>query len=267
MFSKFVEFTNEVCKPCSVKNDYIDLVISEYVRRKNSNLHYSERAFARDLGVSAGFLKLLFQRKKQLGFERAKDIALRLNWAASDQSRFLESVKNASKKYSQLLSGKYVLNNDEFIDISHWFFFAILEFFKVKGGTARLKQISLAFGLSTAEASFALQHLLKLGILRKKSASLYTVPLEYEIPSISSEGIKNFHRQMLDKAKLAIDEQALLQREFRGLTLAFDRSRIDEAKNEIQKFVSKFEKKFCDQKIDSVYQISVSFFRLDKEIL
>lgn len=60
-----------------------DYLITEYVRRRNGNSRYSERAFAQAIGLSPGFMNLLFKGKKQLSLARAADIAHRLNWTES----------------------------------------------------------------------------------------------------------------------------------------------------------------------------------------
>lgn len=71
--------------------NYVDLILEEFSRRRNANFRYSERAFARDIGVSPGFLKLVIQRKKNLSLERAKSVAIRLGWTESKKAQFLKS--------------------------------------------------------------------------------------------------------------------------------------------------------------------------------
>lgn len=51
------------------------------------------------------------------------------------------------------------------------------------------------------------------------------------------------------------------ERELRGLTMAFDKDRMAEAKKDIQKFVAQFEKKYGKGNRNSVYQLSLAFFQ------
>ena len=255
--------SNADATPLDMNSGYVDLLINEFVQRRTSNARYSERAFAQSLGLSPGFLKLLFQGKKQLGLPRAKEIANRLNWTEPQKIRFLRSFADSSNHRVSSLKKKFLLSDKDFFEISDWFHFAIIEFIKVKKGSVEIDDICKGFSLSKTEVSFALKHLLRLGVVGEESKR-YSVPDAYEVPSISSEGIKKFHKQILDRAARAVDEQAIESRELRGLTLAFDKTKIKEAKKEVQKFVSSFEKKFGKGNPDSVYQLSVALFQLDK---
>ncbi|MGZ3775939.1 MAG: DUF4423 domain-containing protein, partial [Bdellovibrio sp.] len=65
----------------------------------------------------------------------------------------------------------------------------------------------------------------------------------------------------------AIQEQAVQQREFLNMTLAFNAEKTKEAKQALRKFQQEFAEKFYDENKnkDSVYQLSIQFFRLDKK--
>jgi hypothetical protein len=87
---------------------------------------------------------------------------------------------------------------------------------------------------------------------------------QYAVPSLSSSGIRKFHRQMLEKAIAAVEDQSTEERQLRGLTLAFDSKRIDEAAQMIKGFMTRFERRFAAGSPDRVYQMSLAFFSLDK---
>lgn len=245
-------------------NSSVDFLISEYVRRKNDNNRYSERAFARALGLSPGFLKLLFQGKKQLSLARAQEVTFKLDWTESQRAKFLNSIQAQSAKKAKSLKGKFLLSDLDFFEISDWFHFAIIELIKSKDGLCSLEEICKRLVISKTEASFALKHLKRLNMIEEVANSHYRVPETYEVPSTTSEGIRKHHKQMLQKAKDAVDEQAVDKRDLRGLTLAFDESRVQEAQEDIQKFVAQFEKKYGKGSRNSVYQLSLTLFRLDK---
>ena len=247
-----------------MSREYVDLLFTEYLDRKLINGRYSERAFAQALGLSPGFLKLLFQGKKHLSFERSKEIAGKLRWTEQKKQVFLKRVQEASLKNQKSLLGKVVVDQESFVEIADWFHFAIIELIKVKNGSVTIEQICKRLKLSKTEASFAIKHLLRVGMVKQLNASKFNSPNDYEIPSISHSGIRKYHHQMLTLASRSIEDQGMEKRNLRGLTLAFDSERIEEAKNEIQKFTSSFEKKFSAGKLDSVYQLSLAFFRLDE---
>lgn len=241
-----------------------DFLVAEYVRRKSSNSKYSERAFAKAVGLSPGFLKLLFQGKKQLSFSRANEVAHNLKWTESQKAKFLGSLQKESVKKAKTLKGKFLLSEIDFFEISDWFHFAIIELIKSQGSTATLQEICQRLAISKTEGAFALKHLTHLGMLEAVEKDHYRVPENYEVPSATSQGIRKYHRQMLQKAIDAIEEQNTDRRDLRGLTLAFSPARLHEAKADIQNFVAQFEKKYGKGSRTSVYQLSTALFRLDK---
>ncbi len=247
-------------------NEYIDLLTEELVQRKQNNHRYSERAFAKYLGLSPGFLKLLFQRKKQLSLIRAQEIANRLNWSRAKTKSFLESVSSQSRKNKNRLKDKFLLQSENFLEISDWFYFAIVEYLKLKKGQCTDLEIAKAFDLSTAEVRYALRRLEKAMLIHQENDGFRIVE-NYEVPSISSDGIKKFHHQMQKLSQDAIYQQPIDMRDLRALTLSFDSKKFQQAQIDIQKFVSNFEKKYGGKDPDTIYQLNLSFFQLNKGLL
>ena len=246
-----------------MQNSYVDLLIDEYIQRKNVHKAYSERAFARSLGLSAGYLKLLFQGKKNLSFSRAKVLGNKLDWSESKKSLFLNKVLNTSVKLKPQAAGKIILKAEDFFEISDWFHFAILEFIKSWNTKVSLSDICKGLKLSKAEASYAIKNLKTHGLIVETKKMGLKVPDHYEIPSISSSGIRKYHKQTLGLAIEAIENQAFDRRDYRALTLSFDSSQMEEAKKYVKKFVSNFDKKFSSKGRKSVFQLNTCFFRLD----
>ena len=245
--------------------EYVDLLAGEYAQRRNSNELYSERAFARTLGLSPGYLKLLFQGKKRLSLLRARDVVARLNWTELKKRQFLSCVETSSFKNQRRLRQKVILKEQIFFELSDWFHFAVVELIKTNAGVISLPQVCSKLGLAETEANFALNNLTRIGLLTRSKNGKYKAPEHYEMPSVSSLGIRKFHAQTLRLALAAIEGQSPEERELRGLTLAFEKKRLLEAKTFISKFVSDFEKRFGGTKPDSVYQLSLALFRLDKD--
>lgn len=243
--------------------NYVDFLINEYLRRKGSEASYSERSFAKSLGLSSGYLKLLFQGKRKLSFKRAQVISDRLNWTQARKHKFLTQVKSDSAKDSVYLRGKIVLKPDEFFEVSDWFNFALVEFIKIKKEKVTYLDIMRGLKISATEAKYALKHLARIGLIHVNKDGSFKVPDKYEIPTVSSAGIRKYHTQVLQLALAAIDKQYIENREFRSLTLAFDVNKMQEAKKSLEKFVAEFEKKFGGGDMNAVYQLNTNFFRLD----
>lgn len=260
-----VAFEFESNDVISMEIEYVDLLVGEYVRRKNTNPAYSERAFARSIKVSPGFLKLLFQKKKRLSIKRAADVAMRLGWDEGKKKAFIKSIQYNEFKRGGHLRNKQILSAQSFFEISDWYHFAIIELIKTHSGSVSIEQIASSLGLSKTQTQFAVKNLLKNDVIEEASAGAYRVPGNYEIPSMSSGAIRKYHKQTNELAIAALENQPFETRDFRGLTLAFEKDKIDEAKREIAKFIAAFEKKFGNGDLDSVYQMNLSFFQLNKE--
>src|SRR5580704_5383113 len=81
---------------------YIDYLKEEKARRTERNPSYSLRAFARSIELSPGFLNLLLQKKRSLSFERAQEIAKKINWSIEKNHAFLELVKTQALRQEKL---------------------------------------------------------------------------------------------------------------------------------------------------------------------
>lgn len=234
----------------------LNLLIQEFVERKTNNPRYSERAFAKSIGVSPGFLKLFFQGKRFLSAKRAKIIADRLGWSEVEADELISAV--VKKKNPTITS----LPSERFAEISDWYHFAIIEILKVKKNLTP-DQIAKYLNISPTEVNFSLSLLCKYGLVNLVDGK-YLPEQNYIVPAASSSAIRKFHRQCLEKAIEAVDAQSKEERELRSLTLAFDSSRKEEASAYIKNFVSKFEAKFGSGNLDKVYQLTLAFYGLDR---
>jgi uncharacterized protein (TIGR02147 family) len=245
--------------------NYIDLLIGEYVQRKAKNKAYSERAFARSLGLSPGFLKLLFQRKKNLSEARADEIARKIGWTELKREKFLSS-RRISGNGRKLKSQQTKLSEADFLEISDWYHFAIIELIKTRAGSVSIEQISKALGLSRAEVKFSVKLLEMRSLIRRIGDAQYSLTEYYEMPSVTSDAIRKYHQQTLTLALESVTAQSNETRDLRALTLAFDSAYLSEAKQYIEEFVASFDEKFSRGQRSSVYQMNIALFKLDKEV-
>lgn len=241
----------------------IDLLIQEYQSRKFINSSYSERAFARDLGLSPGYYKLFTQKKRNLSSQRAKEILTRLKWSKEKKAHFLSMLIENNKHQKNSMNASYLqLEHKEFFEISKWFHFAIVELIKIKKGEITGDKIAKYFNIPLAAAKNALNTLTNLGLLYLNKDAKYETPQDYEVLSFSSETIKNFHKQILKLASDAVDAQEFKTRENRSLVMAFDSKCLPQAKEDLEKFIYKFNKKYTTKNSDRVYVLNANLFSL-----
>lgn len=99
----------------------------------------------------------------------------------------------------------------------------------------------------------------------------YNLGIEKSIRStndIPSQAVRDHHREMMDRALEALDEQAISNRQFSSLTFRIDREEIPAAKAAIREFVSEFNFRFGEQEDtsqESVFQLNLQMFEHSSE--
>ena len=154
--------------------------------------------------------------------------------------------------------------------ISEWYFLVLRQIFKV---TQRLDLEKLSRQLknkvSPKELKTAVQTLQNLGMIEvqedgtvvsRKPHGIFT---NYDVPS---QAARSHHKQMMDRAKEALEEESVLDREMISHTFQIHPRDIPKLKEEIRAFRTRLDKRYFDEKSRSVYQLNIQFFsHTDKE--
>jgi uncharacterized protein (TIGR02147 family) len=258
--------------------NYRELLKDELERRCQNNPRYSLRAFARDIDLSAARVSEILNFKSGLSRERAIIIAKRLEFNSSEIEFFADLVESeharseVKRKLAKIRLNKHeksayqLVNLDTFKTISDWYHFAILELLTLKRSQHNFKWISEALEISEYEAQSAIERLIRLGLLLEKKGKWIPKVENSVTPSeIPSDAIRKFHGQILDKAKQALNLQAIGQRDFSALTFSFSRKNIKVAKEELKMFRRDFIKKYVgSEQNDSIYCLAFQLFELTK---
>lgn len=249
--------------------NFSEILKQEYLERRKLHPRYSERAFARDLQLSPGFLKLFFQGKKSISINRAVKVGRRLNWSELKIQLAVDLLQKGkiSAGLGITTPSNEPLNTlslEAFSPISDWYYFAIIELCDLYKRGLTASQIKVCFDLDDTEVRFALKHLQVHRLIIEKSGRYFKSKNDYQIKSQPSDKIRKFHRQILEKAITAVDQQDFNNRQNMALTLSFDSKKMTEAKALIEKFVKDFNANFEKGSKDSVYQLAITFFQLDQ---
>ncbi|MNJ94894.1 hypothetical protein D3C87_125980 [compost metagenome] len=261
-------------------SDYRDVLQKELKKRCDANPSYSLRAFAAKIGLTSSTLSEILNRKAGLSQQKARLIAVNLNFTDVEQDYFATLVQSAharsnrDRETAKIKLRKFSQPNDKKIDkdtwkfISEWYHVGILELSKVKGFKSEPRWISEKLGISAKEARLACDRLVRLGILRVDRGTLkptgqWLLTSPDEIPS---DSIKLFHMILLKKASSAIYEQALDQRNYSSLIMAVDTDKIAEAKKMINEFNRKINTLLTSSSSrKSLYCFGTQLFRLGKD--
>lgn len=260
--------------------NYREFLRDQLDERCSRNARYSLRAFARDLGLSPARLSELLSGKQGLSLAWAKRISRRLDLSERETERFCDLVesqhaRSPARRKSAVLRLAHAqatpalrLQLDAFRTVAEWYPFAILELVSVKGFESTPRWIAKRLGITVSQAESAIERLIRLeqlerdprGNLRAVHDSTFTVS------GVPSDAIKDFHRRILEKASLAIGEQAVAERDFSSSCIAIARDQVPEA----QRLLAELRRRFwqaleTDRPKEAVYCLSTAFFRLDQK--
>ena len=253
----------------------------EFEVRCRRRPHYSLRAFARDLEVSASTLSDFFQGRSGFSRERTQTLSRKLNLPSEHHEHFWSLLEAKFAKSSEIkkkarLRIKSKLKNDpsqlaleNFNFIADWYHLAILEVIDTLGHKSLLEanSLSLLLGISRKEAASALMRLQKLGLLKKEDAKYMTLSdSTYVGEEVPSEAIRLFHHQLLAKAQAALTLQSLTEREFRTNIFSLRKSDMAEFKNDLNKMSLELITKYSSRgDSDAVYCLGLQLFNLLNE--
>lgn len=260
--------------------NYKEFLSSELVRRIRHNPRYSQRAFARQLKLSPGELSELLRGKRKLSLKSAIRISKQLGLSAGETKHLLTLVQRESTE--QVLSGEAIpafnnaalsshsLSLDMFALVSDWYCFAILNLVECEDFQHNESWIARRFGLSLTQVRLALERLERVGLITREQGrdkGRIKVTPEYVISpdGIPSEAIRNYHRQVLQKAIQALDVQPVDSREISGVTLSVNPVNLPAMKKELSGFLDQMAEKYGSGKNrKEVYQCEVALFKLSE---
>lgn len=232
---------------------WLEKLLSERVKM---NPQFSLRAFARMVDVSPAVLSRIMSGKRQLTFSLATRIADAL--ALSPEQR----IFNTNETYAVSSD----LSIDCFTAMKDWYHYALTQLIVLEDFSEDHKWISKKLGISELESKLALERLLRLEILDRDSfGKLYKTNLHFSTSTeIASSGIKQFQKQILEKAINALDVVDASERNISSLTIAVNESNLQEAKKEIRKFKLRMTELLTEGKKTRVYNLGIQLIPLSK---
>ena len=241
----------------------------ELEHRLKLNPRYSQRAFARDLGLSPGELSEIIRGKRRLSLKAAFKIGKALGFSNAEISHLASLAgQPGASELASASSERRELSLDLFRVVCDWYCFALLNLIECEGFRWNEKWIARRLGISPLQARMAVSRLERVGLIERKKSG-FAVCRDYVISpeGIPSEAVRQYHRQILKKAADAIDLQKVSEREFSGISFAVDPSEVPSLKKEIAAFLDDLAAKYSKRrKKKEVYQCEVALFRLTKAL-
>jgi uncharacterized protein (TIGR02147 family) len=245
---------------------------AEFQRIKQKNPSFSLRAFARQLKVPPGRLSQYFSGKRAISPRVAKELVKSLDFTPEEAEKFcrVTAVAKAAKKADPAVADEreYIsLSPEQASLLADWYYFAILNSFKMRDFRADPEWFSRRLGIDPAKVIQALESLEKVGLVQKSGNSLRRTPKKILFKDgLDSEVLRDWHERILKKAIEVVREGGSQSRQdFSHTTIAVDPSRIAEAKEMIMAFRRKMSRHFDSGSKSEVYSLNIQFLPLTKE--
>lgn len=240
-----------------------EFLIHHLKQRQQKNKHYSQRGFARDLGVGAGRLSDILNGKTAVGPRLLEKFItnLKLTEDGGSQLKLLFLQQNAKKK----TVGNFTryLSHEEYELIAqpkHYYILALLETSNRRHST---EWMARRLGVSEEAVQEMLERLIAMNLIRRESSGrLRTVPggatTTHDIPS---SVLRESHRAVILDSLQRLHEEPVEKRDYTSITMAANPAKIAAAK----RLTSEFRRRLCKLletgKKSEVYTLNIQLFR------
>jgi uncharacterized protein (TIGR02147 family) len=258
--------------------NYLKELLAERIQK---NPAYSLRAMAQNLGLVNSQLSEVINGKANLSLTNALKVAHKLGLSDSESEYFcwlLQLEAESDLVAREVILGKvnrlrqaqvarpmHDLTVDQFKQISDWHHSAILELVSLDGFELSPENVAEALGISKLDAGVAIDRLERLELIeRSESGSYRRVHQALVVRSpVQNAAMRNFYRQMMQKASDALESQTPDQRLSGYETLTFSSEALPEAREAIDQFFDemiRISRKYPRK--TEVYHLLVHFFNL-----
>jgi len=244
------------------ESEFVTIIKRDFAAKREKNLRFSLRAYAKKLGISAGVLSRLLSgnKKWKISPGRATKMLASLELKSSIRNSML--VKMGQPPQHQ----KTVLLSTQEKVLSQWYYVPVLIYFDLPEQYRSKKAIAQKLRLSEARVTQAIEDLIEMGLLKRtasgeiqKSDELMTTK-----DGVPDEALRWFHEVNLRLFQKMVKNQNVHQRDFTSFTFAGSKKKIDFLRAEIRNLYEKAESIMNDENDnDTVYRVSVQLAPLE----
>lgn len=245
--------------------DYLKL---ELRARKTRNQYYSMRSFANFLDISSGALSEILNGKRNLGLNKAYEISEKLKLDEDEKRSFLNLAKKSQKRTKNITPPKSTRTNT--LEIYEFISNPLYSFILASADLDEVEMtpsfLATKLGYPREEIEYALARMVELDFIEFEDGKYQISNEVYISPNdIPSLAIRNFHHSMLNKAKEALEEQEIKNRDIQGMTFAISEEKIEALKLEIRKFQKFLIDKYQSDRKNKIYHLETALFEITKQ--
>ncbi len=266
-------------------HDYLEFLKdwTEYLKDQESR--FSLRKLAKEAGIASGYLPMCFSRKRTLSLKFYEKIKPLLKLSTKEKQfldllRIIAESEQPSERVQALTDlqklNDYKKNHHSELEahqyLSRWYYVAIRELVNLPEFSVEPAWIQerLRGRISQKEITEGLDFLIKFGFILKDTSGRYNV-VEKQLScheGVYKISLGEFHRQMLDIAKISIDDVSRDERLLLGHTVALSKEQYENVQAILREAINKIETVDSKSKNESeVYQIEIAAFPLTKKPL
>ena len=234
--------------------------------KQRNNPHYSLRAYARDIGIHPATLSQIINGKRPLPVKDSENVIKKLNLAPKEKAMFLDSLHRRTSSLSRIKVSedhdRLLLDESYYKIIAEWEHFAVLELFHIREFKRTREDIAQRLDLTLNRADVVINNLVTCGLMETDNEGrLVKVHSDVKTADdISSQALRESHRETLEIAATKIDNIPVELRDFSSLTLAIDIQKIPDAKRIIREFRQKMMALFSEGERTEVYEVAIQLF-------
>ena len=246
---------------------YLETLKSKLSQRQRGNPAYSLRAFARDLGMHPGTLGKVIKGQRPLPVKISKQVTEKLDLSPAEQTRFIESLLRRKTNIDLIpidaLDERHIVDESNFRVIAEWEHFAVTDLFDIPSFEATIEDIANRLSISIDRSEVIVKNLMKSGLVKidtnGKLERTYDDIKTTE--DISSNAIRQSHKETLTMGLNKIEEIELELKDFSSMIAAVDLEQLTEAKTIIREFRQKMASLLRNgsNKTD-LYQLAIQFY-------
>ena len=236
-------------------------LIQEFERRTLANPKYSLRAFARDLEIHSGTLSSILNERRAVGAKVLAHVMKKLPLSALEKKKiFSEMISPAAPQTDT----PRLLDEQALSIIKDWEHYAILAYLQLRRAKHTAGEIAIDLGAPQVKILRALTNLENSGLI-KRSGNKFIVTQKNLITSrgIPSPALREAHTQYIDKAKSALADCNVNERDITGRTMAISHKNLPKAKELIRQFRTDIAELLQQGgEPDDVYRLNIQLFPL-----
>lgn len=246
-----------------IKYRDVGVFLSQFFDKRHAkNNQYSIRAFARDIGISSGRASEFLRGVSIPGPRLSRRIAsaLQLSEKQKLQLNYLIASHVSVRKNGQR-EDAYQLADKEFTLLPDWQHFAVLNLLNTTGAKPSVEWLAERLALPESSVEDSLEKLCLAGLVAEEEG-FYKATHQHltSTSTIPSEALRNYNRQMIQKALWSIDNVPLELRNVTSIMMTANPSNLYKLKVLTNEFKQRAAELFGEGDATEVYNLCIQIF-------